>query len=117
MVVMASAMMVFTVVVTMVVVTEEEEVTVIDMEETMAFCSSRYCGGGRRCGKRNKNCRRWRRRIDVVKKRIVGVSTITPSWSVKFRSKDVAVKTIDEAETMYGGDGRRAVVVGNRGSW
>ena len=52
-----------------------------------------------------------------MKKRIEGVSTITPSWSVKFRSKDVTVKTIDEAKMMYGGDGRRAVVVGNRSSW
>ncbi|KAF3594088.1 hypothetical protein DY000_02027717 [Brassica cretica] len=115
MVVMASAMMVFTVVVTMVVVTEKEEVTVIDMEETMAFCSSRYCGYVLVVVvvAKVKNCCRWRRRIDAVKKRIEGVSTIIPSWSVKFRSRDVAVKTIDEAETMYGGGGRRSVVVGN----
>ena len=48
-----------------------------------------------------------------MKKRIEGVATITPSWYVNFRSGDVAVKTIDEAETMNSGDGRRAVVVGD----
>ena len=36
--------------------------------------------------------------IDDVKKRIENTSTVTPSCSVNFRSRDVAVKKIDEPE-------------------
>lgn len=49
-----------------------------------------------------------------MKKRIKDALTVTPPWSVNFRSRDVAVKAIDEAETVYGGDGRKAVVVSNQ---